>query len=376
MRLPLFFALICLVASQVRVPLYINKHFRPTGALVMERYGLGSPPVIPLEDAQDAQYFGKISIGTPPQEFQTLFDTGSSNLWVPSTQCTACNHKKYDHTQSSTYVANGTKFTITYGSGSCEGFLSGDVVNVAGLNVVNTTFAEVTTEPGITFKVAKFDGLFGLAFRSIAVDNVTPVFRDMINQGLVAQPLFSFWLSSTPNTFGHGGELMLGAYDTNHFTGTINYIPLTSDTYWEFMISGMSFNSTQMLGSFKAVADTGTSLLALPSATAKQINSQLGCMPDPLNPLECIFIKGCPDFDSLPNFEFTINGNIFTLRPKDYILKLSVLFEHVCVSGIMGFDFPPPRGPLIILGDIFLRAYYGIFDVGGNRLGLASSVAG
>ncbi|MXQ90776.1 hypothetical protein E5288_WYG016224 [Bos mutus] len=76
-------------------------------------------------------YFGNITIGTPPKEFQVLFETGSSKLWVPSINCSspACyTHITFNPQESSTFWYTNKSFNIIYGSGRMSSDLGYDTI--------------------------------------------------------------------------------------------------------------------------------------------------------------------------------------------------------------------------------------------------------
>jgi hypothetical protein len=133
-----------------------------------------------------SQYFGTLSLGTPGQDFAVIFDTGSSNLWVPAHNCSkaSCVLKhKFDITKSSTYADDGRPFHIVYGSGPVDGFIGTDMLNVGGINV-KQTFAEITDPSGLggAFAIGKFDGIMGMAWTSISIDGIPTPFQDMVSR--------------------------------------------------------------------------------------------------------------------------------------------------------------------------------------------------
>lgn len=238
--------------------------------------------VVALDNYLDAQYYGEIGIGSPPQTFTVIFDTGSSNLWIPSAKCyfsLACYfHHRYKSSKSSTYKEDGTSFAIQYGTGSMEGFLSQDDVTLGDLTVKGQVFAEATKEPGITFVAAKFDGILGLGFKEISVNRVTPVWYNMMDQKLVKEPVFSFWLNRNADDES-GGELVLGGVDPKHYKGEHVYTPVTRKGYWQFDLGDVTIDGRSTGFCAKgcaAIADSGTSLLAGPSGIVAEINQAIG----------------------------------------------------------------------------------------------------
>ncbi|KAF1816270.1 peptidase A1 [Eremomyces bilateralis CBS 781.70] len=323
---------------------------------------------VPVSNFLNAQYFSTITIGTPPQEFKVVLDTGSSNLWVPSSDCNsiACYlHSKYDHSSSSTYKKNGSEFEIRYGSGSLSGYVSQDTLQIGDLKIKDQIFAEATAEPGLAFAFGRFDGILGLGYDTISVNGIPPPFYNMIDQGLIDEPVFAFYLGDTKNE-GDESEATFGGIDKSRYTGELINIPLRRKAYWEVDLDVISFgDESAELENTGVILDTGTSLIALPSTLAELLNKEIGAKKS----FNGQYTVECDKRDGLPDLTFTLTGHNFTIGPYDYILEV----QGSCISAFMGMDFPEPVGPLAILGDAFLRRWYSVYDAGKNSVGLAKA---
>jgi len=322
----------------------------------------GEGPVV-IEDYQNSQYYGEITLGTPGQKFNVIFDTGSSDLWVAGSTCgKSCgSHASYNAAKSSTYQANGTAFDIMYGSGPVSGYESVDVLSSGSLTVQAQEFAEVTdaTGLGLAYKIGKFDGILGLAFPILSVNHVPTVFQNMFSQGLISDNAFSFYLGKES---GQAGELLLGGIDTNYFSGPMTWTPLKATTYWEVTLDKFTAGTDVYGAGDSAIVDSGTSILTGPTDAVAKIAAAMGGKA--INAAE--YMVPC-DGPNQPTFTYTLNGVDFTLEPADYLIPDGTL----CLLGIMGMDIPRPTGPLWIMGDVFMRKYYTVFDVGNKRVGMA-----
>jgi len=330
----------------------------------------------PLKDYTDTEYVGEVDIGTPAQTFSVIMDTGSANLWVPSSKCTTtrscANKKEYNSAKSTTYKANGEKFSIQYGTGSCSGTMVNDKVCIAGVCVNDQPFGEATSLAAF-FAGQPLDGICGLGFQALAVDRVIPPVYNMIQQNLLDNPWFTVWMTADGNVQGqNGGQITLGDYDTAHCSSTCDWVPLSSATYYEFTLdsykvgkassqpTGAGRRSRRALGS-AAISDTGTSLIAGPTTDIDAICKELGGKAESGG----VYSIPCADKATLPDVTFTIGGKDYPVSAKNYVVPDGT---GKCILGFQGMR--AIAGPKWILGDCFIRQYCNVYDMGNKRLGL------
>ncbi|NWI66205.1 PEPA protein, partial [Todus mexicanus] len=376
MKLLLLLSLVALAqCGTIRMPLWRGKSMRQT----LQEHGLlaeflAQAPYNPankffnffpstefLRNYMDNEYYGTIYIGTPRQNFTVIFDTGSSNLWVPSIYCesfSCSDHHRFNPNQSSTFIATNDSFSIGYGTGNLTGVLGYDTVAISGITIKNQIFGLSVTEPGDFFYYTPFDGILGLAYPSISSDGATPVFDNMMMQHLVSRNLFSVYLSRREQI---GSFILFGGIDPLFTLRGITWINLSAETYWQVTMDRVTVNSRTIAcaNGCQAILDTGTSRLVVPNSVLGTIQEAVGA--DSNGQVNCFTIA------FMPSIVFYMAGKAFPLRPSDYV----IMSHEYCSLGFEGMDVPTEEGELWILGDVFLRAYYSIYDRGNNRVGLS-----
>jgi cathepsin D len=308
----------------------------------------------------------EVGIGTPVQNFGVVFDTGSSNLWVPSKECrlsAACYlHHLFDASKSSSYVKNGTNFNITYGSGGVVGFIGEDTVTLADLQAKNSLFGQVTKLEGISFIASKFDGILGMAWPAISVEGCPLIFDLLYQQKQVTSNSFSFYLTKVAGM--EGSSMVLGGVNEKYATESFRYYKLIMENYWIINMDDVIFNGTSYKkGKCTAIIDTGTSVIAGPRKIIDEMTKEFGSGKEKQ--------VDCTKLNELPDLTFVFGGDKYVLKPADYILQVAEGSKEVCIVGLIGLDFPEKFGETFIVGDSFIKTYYTHFDVENSQVGFA-----
>lgn len=312
----------------------------------MEEKFLGTPQHIAVKDFMNAQYFIEVNVGTPAQTFTVVPDTGSSNLWLYSKKCWSVpcwTHPLYDHTKSSSYKANGEAFDITYGSGSVKGSVSEDVATIGDGITANMGFGEVTSVSGISFIASQMSGILGLAYNTISVDHLD-TFMDLTN---LTDKSFAFYLKDTSEE----SYMTIPGMDSEGFD-TIETHKVVEQKYWALQLNSVAQGTKKTDASkYKAVIDSGTSLLVGPKAIVDELISGISVSSD------------CSNLDSLPDLTFTIDSTDYTLKGSEYVLQV----QGECLMGIQSMAFPEGFN-YFILGDVFMRKYPSYFNLNDNTV--------
>jgi len=329
----------------------------------------------------DSTYYGSLAIGTPHSPFNVILDTGSSDLWLAGTQCVNCfGVPKFNPEQSSTFSNLSSSFSIKYGSGSADGFLAADTVEMAGFEIQQQPFAVVgDVSEGLLQE--DISGLLGLAWSTIAESGKTPFVEALAQQqDTLDQPLFSFFLtrfldvetdSDNPEQFG--GQFAIGFANESLFDGAIDFVPIPSgqESFWTLPLLNLEVQGNAVAvptSEQYAAIDTGTTLVGGPSDVIASIFANVPGSQVGTGDLEGFYEYPCDT--SVTVFLDFGGAQSWGVSPADF--ELMRVDDTNCVGAFFDIDFGSGNsGPSWIVGDTFLKNVYSVFRFDPPSVGFA-----
>jgi hypothetical protein len=318
------------------------------------------------------------------------FDTGSSDLWVPGTDCSECDKafpdwRRFQSDKSTTYQevpADERDFHVQYADGeSVKGFHGKDVLTLgSSIRIPDQVFAQITDVSRFQ-TCATEEGVFGLAFSFISSHKFPTPISNM--QSLLRHPMFSFYLQATDDypkakttsepdeqgNFQRGrdpptgalSELVFGGVDKKHYEGCLHWHDLgqfedmsTGHTfvgYWDIKLQGVQVAGKALQDPLSplALVDSGSTYIVGPTASIGEIAF--------LNKAECIILPPEQGMDPLLvecdnpfgfdvaaiecdqpilDLEFIMDGITYTLGKQDLLTVLPTSSGDVCILRLQG----------------------------------------
>eukprot|EP00450_Noctiluca_scintillans_P023542 CAMPEP_0194515976 /NCGR_PEP_ID=MMETSP0253-20130528/48748_1 /TAXON_ID=2966 /ORGANISM="Noctiluca scintillans" /LENGTH=470 /DNA_ID=CAMNT_0039359775 /DNA_START=60 /DNA_END=1472 /DNA_ORIENTATION=+ len=363
-------------------------------------------------------YSGPLAIGTPPQEFRVVFDTGSGNLIVPAVECQseACLvHRTYDALASNTSKpvnVDGSEVypgdfcdqvTVGFGTGLIKGEFTRDVVclgeaehNRHCVDADVIVAVEMSTNP---FKSFSFDGIFGMGLGALALGAKSSVFQQFLQGGRASAPRFGVFL--TEGDDGETSEIAIGGHNQERLLEPLSFSPVRMPQlgYWQVPILDIRVDGESLGicddGSCRGVVDTGSSHMGVPSSVLRQMSDSLRVDAGDL--ADCRLARA-------PTIEIDLTSTTLVITPETYMRRLplrsdlqvnsrqppvdppkslrqsadvggnSASEEWHCSARLMSINFPAPLGPnLFVLGEPVLHKYYTVFDWQAQQVGFGLS---
>ncbi|KAI0706790.1 protease [Cerioporus squamosus] len=315
------------------------------------------------DEANDEYWAGPIAIGSNKQSFLIDFDTGSSDLWVPSVNCTSstCNGKhKYDAAPSTTSVRKSGTFQISYGDGSSvSGPVYTDTVTVAGVTARGQYFSPVTTLSS-SFAGEAMDGILGMAYPALSQFRQNPFFNSAKAQNSVKTGVFAFKLAKT------GSELYLGGTNSQLYTGSIEYHSVTGSGFWQIGSAKVLVGSKTVVSSIQTVIDSGTTLIYGPPSQVQTFYKSIpgSQVYDAKNGFYSFPCNAVPS-----NVAFSWGGKSWTISAAN--MNLGRVSATQCAGAIVGQDLGLGNNVWLV-GDSFMKNVYSVFSFDKNAVGFAS----
>ncbi|MCJ1390058.1 hypothetical protein MMC18_002916 [Xylographa bjoerkii] len=319
------------------------------------------------EDLLDFSYFSAVQFGSSGEILYMLLDTGSSDTWVMGSDCksTACGtHNTFGDANSNTLKISETPFSESYGTGNVSGVVVSDTVELAGMKVP-LTFGS-GSEVSDHFDNYPMDGILALGRPGPSNLGGPTFLQALSNAKLLPANIFGINLQRHADGTTDG-EINFGTVDTSKFQGQLTYVETANDQLWEVPVDDVLVGGVACkLTGNTAIIDTGTSLLFMPPTQAQQFFAQI---PGSIQTDSETFHIPC---DTTISIQMVFAKVPFSISPEDYVGS-PVAGGGLCECQIFGVQVEGPTQ--FLLGDVFLKNVYSVFDSDKGRIGFGSSKA-